>query len=134
MGRRKSDQRAKQGTTGGPVAGRSRDGARNWWFDLCLLGSGLAAFANSLSIPFVYDDHLTVVENPHVAHLWSLSHALGLLPPSPTSGRPLVGFSFAVNYALGGLDAWGYHIVNLGIHLAAAMLLFGIVRDRKSVV
>jgi hypothetical protein len=46
----------------------------------------------------------------------------------PTAGRPLVNFSFAVNYALGGLDVRGYHLVNLACHLLSGLLVFGIVR------
>src|SRR5690606_31309302 len=30
----------------------------------------------------------------------------------------------AVNYALGGLDVRGYHVVNLAIHLAASLAVF----------
>jgi hypothetical protein len=53
-----------------------------------------------------------------------------LSPPraTPVAGRPLVNLSFALNYALGGLDVRGYHLFNVGIHLLAALILFGIVR------
>jgi tetratricopeptide (TPR) repeat protein len=46
--------------------------------------------------------------------------------------RPIVGWSFALNYALGGTNTWGYHAVNLAIHVAAALVLFGIVRRSLS--
>ena len=51
-------------------------------------------------------------------------------PPreTPVAGRPLVNLSFAINYALGGLTETGYHAVNIAIHIACALLLFGIVR------
>src|SRR5207244_3634154 len=42
-------------------------------------------------------------------------------------GRPLLNLSFALNYAVGGLDVRGYHVVNLAVHLLAGLLLFGIV-------
>jgi len=44
------------------------------------------------------------------------------------SGRPVLNFSFALNYAISGEHPWSYHVVNLGIHLAAALTLFGILR------
>ena len=44
------------------------------------------------------------------------------------STRPLVGFTLAVNYAIGGLEPWGYHAVNLAVHILAALVLFGLVR------
>ncbi len=45
-----------------------------------------------------------------------------------TSQRGLVDFSFAVNYALGGLNPGGYHLVNLAIHLATGLGLFALMR------
>src|SRR2546425_10026484 len=44
------------------------------------------------------------------------------------STRPILELSIAVNYAMGGLDVWGYHAFNLGVHLLAGLALFGIVR------
>lgn len=93
-----------------------------------IAAAGLAVFANSLSIPFVFDDQVTIVDNPHVRQLWPLSSALSAPPENPVAGRPLAALSFAVNYALGGLDPRGYHAVNLAVHVSAALLLFGIVR------
>jgi tetratricopeptide (TPR) repeat protein len=40
----------------------------------------------------------------------------------------VVNLSLAVNYALGGLNVWGYHVVNLAIHLLGALALYGVVR------
>jgi tetratricopeptide (TPR) repeat protein len=42
--------------------------------------------------------------------------------------RPFANFTLAVNFALGALDPRGYHIVNLAIHAASTLLLFGILR------
>ncbi|HEY3232961.1 MAG TPA: tetratricopeptide repeat protein [Roseiflexaceae bacterium] len=53
-------------------------------------------------------------------------------PPDTTlSGRPIASLTFAINYALARRDPrdlWGYHVVNLAIHILAALVLFGIVR------
>ncbi len=43
-------------------------------------------------------------------------------------GRPLLNLSFALNYAVSGLEVWGYHLVNLLIHVLAGLTLYGIVR------
>jgi hypothetical protein len=53
-----------------------------------------------------------------------------LSPPRDTSvaGRPLVNLSFAMNYAMGGLDVTSYHATNLALHLLVALVLFAIVR------
>jgi tetratricopeptide (TPR) repeat protein len=91
--------------------------------------AGTAVYWNSLSGPFVFDDTVSIVEN---AYLLDWSHHLTkvLLPERelPASGRPLPALSFAINYAIGGLDVRGYHALNLALHLWCALLLFGIVR------
>jgi tetratricopeptide (TPR) repeat protein len=38
--------------------------------------------------------------------------------------RPAAYFTFAVNYALHGLDLFGYHLVNLLLHLGCGMLMY----------
>jgi protein O-mannosyl-transferase len=90
----------------------------------------LAAYANSLHGPFVFDDLTSIPENPTIRHLAAVGQVLS--PPSvagtSVAGRPLVNLSFAVNYAFGGLDVVGYHALNIVIHLLAGLTLFGIVR------
>jgi hypothetical protein len=90
---------------------------------------GALTYANSLSAPFIFDDDAVVVEN---ATIRSSNPFLALLTTpgggAPTAGRPLANFSFAVNYAIGGLDVRGYHAVNVGVHVICALLLFGIIR------
>lgn len=87
------------------------------------------AYMNSLHNPFFFDDDLTILKNPTIRSLLPLSVVLS--PPadgSPVQSRPLVNLSFALNYALGGTNTFGYHLVNVGIHLLAALTLMGIVR------
>jgi len=88
-----------------------------------------AAYANSFSTPFVFDDLASVVQNPSIRHLGSLSDVLS--PPNTATGaagRPVVNLTLAVNYAFGGLDVRGYHVFNTLVHALAALTLFGIVR------
>jgi len=78
--------------------------------------------------PFVFDDVPGVVQNPNIEHLWPLSRSLGAPPGTGASGRPLVALSLALNYALGGRSIRGYLLLDLGVHLAAALVLFALVR------
>jgi len=98
-----------------------------WLRAAILIAAGALAYANSLSSPFIFDDEATVVEN---AGIRSLSPTVALFPhrEAPTAGRPVVNVSFAINYALDGLDPVGYRIANIVIHLACGLLLLGIVR------
>jgi len=89
-----------------------------------LAAAGVAVYANTLGNPFVFDDGLAITNNPHLRSLWPLWEALGAPPGSAASGRPLAALSLALNYALGGLVPRGYHLFNIGVHVAAAGALF----------
>lgn len=82
-----------------------------------------ACYFNSLNGVFVFDDTEYVGGNPAIRTLWPPYDWLSFCPT-----RPVVYFTFAVNYALHGYDVVGYHLVNIAIHLATALFLFGIVR------
>ena len=95
-----------------------------------LVAVGLLAYQNSFTGSFVFDDAPTIRDNPTIRHLWPLWQAL--TPPhtggTTVEGRPVISLSFAINYAINGLRVWGYHAVNLAIHIAAGLVLFGIAR------
>jgi tetratricopeptide (TPR) repeat protein len=113
-------------------SGRSTDRIYVWLCAACIAGGVLLAYGNSLAAPFIFDDHLSVLDNPSI-QAWSQTRAI--LSPRrelPTAGRPLVNLSFAANYAVGGVSVTGYHIVNIAVHLFCALLLFGIVRRTLS--
>ena len=99
----------------------ARPGAAPW------LVAALAsiAYANSFGVPFLLDDRLAVLDNES---LRAVGH--WLLPPidGPTGARPLLNASFGLNYAWSGVAPWSYHLVNLALHLANALLLLGIAR------
>lgn len=89
-----------------------------------------AAYHNSFSGPFIFDDGPAIATNPTIRHLSALGDVLS--PPrdagQTVGGRPLVNLSLALNYAIGGTEPRGYHVFNFTIHLLAALTLFGIVR------
>ena len=90
-----------------------------------LAAIALATYWNGLRLPFVWDDDSAITTNQSIRDVaTSLSPSL----ETPLSGRPVASLSFALNYAYDPLDTFGYHAVNLAIHIANALLLFGIVR------
>jgi len=101
-----------------------------------ILGAGallvlavMAAYHRCFTVPFLWDDTTAVVENPSIRRLWPPDAVLH--PPligGPATGRPLLNLTFAVNYAAGGLNPAGYHAVNLLLHAASTLVLFGLVR------
>jgi protein O-mannosyl-transferase len=101
-----------------------------WLAVACLVGAILAAYHNSFSGPFVFDDGPAILGNPTIRHFSTLGDVLS--PPraggQTVGGRPVVNLSLAVNYALGGVSVRGYHVFNLIVHLLGALALFGIAR------
>ena len=89
---------------------------------------GAVTYANSLSGRMLLDDQSSIVLNPQIRHLWPLTESLAAPRNNELESRPLVNLSFAINYAIGELSVRGYHLVNVGLHLASALLLFGIIR------
>jgi hypothetical protein len=89
--------------------------------------AGSLAYVNAVRRPFMFDDVAAIVGNDQIRQL----DPAVFLPERerPVAGRPLVNLSFAINYALGGLDVAGYHIWNISLHLLCGLLLFAVVRD-----
>ena len=87
--------------------------------------AGAAAYANSVSVPLLFDDETSIATNESVRH-W----VAALWPPTGTtvSGRPLLNLSLALNYSISGTAVWSYHAVNVAIHVLAGLTLFGVVR------
>ena len=86
------------------------------------------AYSNSLHVPLVYDDHDAIDSNPTIRRLWPLTQSMWPPPLTTASGRPVVNFSLAVNYALGELEPRGYHVFNIAVHALSGLVLFGLVR------
>ena len=93
-----------------------------------IVAAGIAAYHNSFQGKFIFDDLAGILDNPTIHHLWPIWDALSPPASSMVGGHPVVNFTLAFNYALGGLAVRGYHALNLAIHVLAALTLFGIVR------
>ena len=95
-----------------------------------VIAAGLLAYQNSFTGPFIFDDTFSIKENPTIRRLWPIWQPL--LPPHrggiTVEGRPIINLSLAINYALGGYNVWGYHALNLTVHILAGLTLLGIVR------
>lgn len=105
--------------------------ARAWLLALFLVAAGLIVYANNYDGEFNFDDFDTVVDNPVIQTLplfWASLLSGPESPNTPLSGRPVVALSFALNFAAGGLDVRGYHLVNNLIHILAGLALFGLIR------
>ncbi|MFO0840571.1 MAG: tetratricopeptide repeat protein [Phycisphaerae bacterium] len=110
----------------------------NGWLPVIV---AVLCYVNSLSNGFTYDDSDIVKTNPRIRSLTNVS-AIWLSDwwqpqnddariPNPNRDRlyrPLTLFSFALNYAVHGLNAFGFHAVNVGLHALATWLLWLLAR------
>lgn len=85
---------------------------------ITLVAVTCVVFWNSFAGQFVFDDILQITDNPNIRQLWPLADWQ----------RPLGYFTFQLNYAVAGLQPWGYHLVNLLVHLTNGLLLFDLSR------
>ena len=145
--KRRQRDRPRPGAAGPPQPARRISGA----LTALLVAAGVWSYSNSVQGVLVLDDIRAIVRNQTIRSLWPPS--VPLRPPTActVAGRPVANWSFAVNYALAPGDArdtfapggpgapagtterflrnvWGYHALNLAIHLAAGLTLFGVVR------
>jgi tetratricopeptide (TPR) repeat protein len=93
-----------------------------------LLVAALIAYANSFSVPLIFDDWVTILHNPNLRKVWPIWSAFSPPEYSGVGGRPIANLSFVLNYAVTGESMAGFHAVNLAIHFLAGLTLFGIVR------
>jgi hypothetical protein len=91
---------------------------RRLWGAFGLLALAVVlAWANSLLVPFVYDDRLEVVGNRTIQDLsqWQLILGYNL-------SRPLTIGSYALNHAVHGEQVFGFHLVNVLLQVLNAGL------------
>ncbi len=100
-----------------------------------LAGAGficLATFAlyfNALSNGFVYDDAGQVLANPWIRSIGSVreiftSNAWGFAAQGSNYYRPMMHVFYMAAYAVFGLNPWGFHLLNIGIHAGVSVLVF----------
>jgi tetratricopeptide (TPR) repeat protein len=114
-----------------------------WIVAVVLIAAGSWTWSNSLSGALAPDDVDAIARNPSLRSLQPVRDALWAPPDTTLAGRPVANLSFALNYAFSPVDArhaWepsdpafarnirGYHLTNLAIHLAAGLVLVGVIR------
>src|SRR3990172_5548120 len=88
---------------------------------------------NAIKNPFQFDDFHHIRDNPAIRSIKNIpSFFVDVKTFSERPGRghyrPLSLATHAINYAIGGLNPVGYHLVNLAFHGCSAFLVFLIVQ------
>ena len=100
---------------------------------LVIIVVGVAAYLNSLGGALFWDDEITVINNvfirsPHFLRDVFLSSYHSGGGETVSFYRPLATVSFMLDYHLWRLDSFGYHLTNILLHVANALLLFWLVQ------
>jgi protein O-mannosyl-transferase len=100
-----------------------------------LLTLGLAvSYSNGFGIGFYFDDTYGIANNPAIRSLRNIPcffvdpHAIWT-ETTQVDLRPVLLITYAVNYAISGVQPWSYHVLNLILHFIASAVVFIIVRD-----
>jgi tetratricopeptide (TPR) repeat protein len=102
------------------AAPRSADPARLLIAPALIVIVGMVLYANSFSIPFLFDDFFEISGNPMVKSVEPLFDYL-------RRARGIPALTFALNYRWGGFDLWGFHAVNVAVHLINGLLVYALV-------
>ena len=86
-----------------------------------LVLAGVLLFGPSFNDPFHFDDTL-ITNDSNVTNPAQWAHFF-----NPLHLRQLTFFTFYLNHLVGGNDPSGYHLVNVGIHVTNAVLLYWLV-------
>jgi tetratricopeptide (TPR) repeat protein len=100
-------------------AAPAADERRHLWAVCGLCAAGFLVYANTLASSFHFDDLAVIVNNPAVRRFWDIPALFNAF-----NTRLIPGWTFAVNYGLGGLDVFGYHFFNIWLHVCNAVLLY----------
>ena len=109
-------------------------GVPAWSKIVCLLFITCVVYANSLHNPFHYDDFHSIVENPQIRSFKNIpsyftNPSAFSVDPENAMYRPLLLVTFSLNHLINGYDPFGYHVVNLSLHLGCIFFLFGLGRQ-----
>jgi Flp pilus assembly protein TadD len=91
---------------------------------ICILA--LIVYSNSFNVPFAFDDIPYIVENPRIETLSNIPTLFTNIE-GPIGSRPFTLTTFAINYFLGKLNTFGYHVFNLILHIINGLLLYSLI-------
>lgn len=92
---------------------------------LILIVAGFIAYANSFDASFHWDDGPQIMNNAKVHELSTFAD-----PATWTmvNWRPFSLFTLSLNWAAGGTNVLGYHLINLLLHILTAFIVFLLAR------
>jgi len=81
----------------------------------------VVVFFATVHSPFLYDDAHSIEDNPHIKDLSKFQQKVGI---QNIFNRSVLLLTFSINHALGQADVFGYHLVNIMLHLCVGIILY----------
>src|SRR3989338_7757020 len=94
---------------------------------LLILIISIAIYSNTLKNGFVYYDEFTIVNNTLIKNFSNISKLFTkeyFTTSAEMSYRPVVTFTYFIDYSLYGIKPWGYHLTNLILHAMNGVILY----------
>ncbi len=87
---------------------------------------GFGAYSNTFDVPFHFDDKLRIEKNPgtHIKNLSFSNFKNAAFSKESSRNRPVGNITFALNYYFHQYNVFGYHIVNIIVHLLTGFFLY----------
>lgn len=98
---------------------------------LLILLTAFIVYFNTINVPFLFDDHTYLLRNPGIKSFDCFPDTRKVLEYAILQDvknnlilRPVAYFTFAMNYAIHGFDLFGYHMLNLLLHIGCGILVY----------
>jgi protein O-mannosyl-transferase len=85
---------------------------------------GILVYSNSTNCSFHFDDRITIIENQQITNLSNFTNINYWLHPA----RQISYLSFALNYHFNKLDVFGYHVINIIVHILTGIFTFLLIK------
>jgi len=97
---------------------------------LIMMAAGIIIYSNTFESPFLFDDEGFIVNDPAIRMTdFSWDNIKTAAIKGIPAHRYLPNISWALNYYFGKLNPFGYHLVNLIIHLLTGIFLFSFIKN-----
>jgi len=107
---------------------------RKWICSIAvIILAGFMVYGNALNGQFIWDDERLIQDNPVIKNWEGLSEIFTSTLRTPlaeatSAFRPLQIFTYLINYSIGRLDVFGYHLTNIIFHILTALVFFWLVQ------
>ncbi len=116
----------------GAIGGRAAT-IRPWLVAVALVAVVVAAHGGAVNGGFHYDDRPAITDNLSIRTFHPLAYFVSpyswSAEPGSAGFRPITVLTLAANYALGGLDPFGYLVGNLLLHTLVSLMAFVVGRE-----